>query len=227
MSALLADELPAVLDPLAVDAVDPAAFDPAARPLLDHAALGAAIFDAEPEVDEGLERAAPEQSGVGEIRSPATDRDRLEAQLRELQRKEAELRRAIAISDHPELADAIREVEGRAFRVARVEQRLAAPLSKGELKRRDQLAGRLDKARARRAELDEEIAKLELEIEPLGEARLVALRGEREAALLALLVVMNRHADAFTDAKLAEVDLVPELARWLPDLRAMAEAQIG
>ena len=45
-----------------------------------------------------------------EAREP--DRKKIEEQLGALKRKEAELRRALAIADHPALAEAIRALEG-------------------------------------------------------------------------------------------------------------------
>lgn len=173
----------------------------------------------------GDERAAPEKSGVGDIIAPPA-REKIEAQLRELQRKEAELRRALAVADHPDLGDAIREVEGRAFGVTRAELKLADPLSKSESKRRDTLEAKLAKAKTKRDDIELEIMRLEEELSPLGEARLATLREAREEALLKLLAAMNRHADAFAAADLDEVALVPDLARWLPELRALADSHL-
>ena len=186
-----------------------------------------ALEAAELEVPEthGDEREAPEKSGVGDIIAPPA-REKIEAQLRDLQRKEAELRRALAVADHPDLGDAIREVEGRAFGVTRAEQKLADPLSKSESKRRDTLEAKLAKAKTKRDDIELEIMRLEEELAPLGEARLAMLREAREEALLKLLAAMNRHADAFAAADLDEVALVPDLARWLPELRALADSHL-
>ena len=89
----------------------------------------------------------PDQSSGGEPSEPASvakpDRRKLEEQLESLKRKEFELRRALTIADHPVLADAIRELEGRAYAVARAEGKLAQGLSKAEERRRDTLEKKL------------------------------------------------------------------------------------
>lgn len=155
------------------------------------------------------------------------ERKRIAEQLAHLERKQAELRRALAIAEHPELADAIREIDGRAYGVARVEEKLAQPLSKSEERKRAKVEAKLEAARGKRAELDAAIAALESELAALSGERVDALRAQHDAALKALFAVLARHADAFEAAGLQMTALVPELERWLPTLRAMAEARVA
>lgn len=167
---------------------------------------------------------------AGEQEDPAAraqnERKRIEEQLAQLERKQAELRRALASAEHPELADAIREIEGRAYGVARAEERLANPLTKAEERQRAKLEAKLEAAKAKRAELDATIASLESELAALTDARLEGLRAQHEEALKALFAAMARHADAFEAAGLQMTTLVPELEKWLPELRAMAEKRV-
>ncbi len=159
--------------------------------------------------------------------APEGERRRIEEQLAALERKQAELRRALAMADHPQLADAIREIEGRAYAVGRAEARLAQPLSKSEERQRAKLESKLEAARAKRAEHDAQIASLEAELSTLTDERVARLRTDRDAALEVLFGLLARHADAFDAAGLQMAALVPELERWLPDLRAMAEARLA
>jgi uncharacterized protein YdcH (DUF465 family) len=157
--------------------------------------------------------------------SPEQERKRLAEQLQQLKRKEAELRRALAIADHPELTDAIRELEGKAYVVARAEEKLAQPLTGAEERKRERLEKKLAGLRSKREELDAAIAEVEGELAPLGDARLGALEAERTEALNGLFVVLARHAEGLESAGLQAASIIPELERWLPELRAMAEAK--
>lgn len=165
-------------------------------------------------------KAEPEPETAAE---PISERRRLQEQLEALERKQAELRRALAIADHPELADAIRVVEGRAYAITRAEAKMAQGLSKAEERRRDTLEKKLAAARAKRDELDQQIAELERELAPLGEERMRAFREERRAALEALVSALGQHDAAFAAAGLEVGALVPEVTKWTAELREIAE----
>jgi hypothetical protein len=151
------------------------------------------------------------------------DRKRLEEQLTALKRKELELRRALAIADHPELAEAIRRLEGRAFALTRVEAKIAQGLSKADDRRRDTLEKKLALLRDKRAELDAQIAELELEHENLVRERERALGAEQRAALHDLVLTLGEHAAALAAAGLDAGELVPEIGQRMPLIRALAE----
>ncbi len=168
----------------------------------------------------GAEGAAPEDDM--EARA-AAERRRIEEQLAQLEKKQAELRRALAIAHHPALSDAIREIEGRTYAVSRAEKRLEQPLSKSEERTRAKLEKKLEAAKKKRTEIEEAITGIEAELVALGEERLRGLTEERGEALRTLFVLIARHADAFEEAGLLVVELVPDLDRYLPELRAMAE----
>lgn len=153
------------------------------------------------------------------------ERKRIEEQLAMLEKKQAELRRALAIADHPELGEAIREIEGRIYRASKAQTKLENPLTKSEVRQRDKLAKKLETARAKRAELDQTIASLETELNALGEGRIEGLKAEHDAAVRALFATLARYAEAFESAGLQAANLIPELKAWLPTLRALAEAQ--
>src|SRR4051812_26892018 len=94
---------------------EPTLFDPTPAPQrkTDHA-----VETPEPAAEEAT--AAPSDDAPSTA-SPQTGRKRLAEQLEALKRKEAELRRALAVADHPELAEAIRSIEGRAFALSRAD----------------------------------------------------------------------------------------------------------
>lgn len=155
------------------------------------------------------------------------ERRRLAEQLDALKRKEFELRRALAAADHPEVADAIRAIEGRAYSVSRVESKLAQGFSKTEARRREVLEKKLVGLRAKRAELDEQIGALEAELGGLGADRLAAFEVERREALAQLMLTMATHDAALRAAKLDLSGLIPDLERWLPELEAIAQKVSG
>jgi chromosome segregation ATPase len=156
-----------------------------------------------------------------------SDRKRLAEQLSALKRKEFELRRALAAADHPELAEAIRLIEARAFGVARAETKLAQGFSKTEARRREVIEKKLGSLRAKRAELDTQIGTLETELAGLGSDRLASFGKERQEALLQLLIVLGAHETALHDAGLDPASLVPEIEDWLPELEALASKVSG
>ncbi len=176
----------------------------------------AAIADAEPSAHEA--EAAPSS----EAQSPL-DRKRLEEQLDALKRREGELRRALAIADHPELTDAVRLLEGAAYAVSRVENKMAQGLSKSEEKRRETTGKKLAQALEKRAELDAQIAEFEAELRKLGEERTAAFEAERREAMVQLISSLNTHNDAFAAAGIDPASLVPDLARLMPEVRSLAE----
>ncbi len=149
---------------------------------------------------------------------PASGRDRIQQQLEALKQREAELRRELAMADHPELADAIRSIEGRAYGVSRVEAKMAEGLSKSELRRKETLEKKLTTALERRAEIDAQITAIELELTPLGDARLSAFAVERTAALEALVALLGTHGPALANASLEISMLVPALSSWQAEI---------
>jgi hypothetical protein len=159
------------------------------------------------------------------------ERKRLAEQLDALKRKEFELRRALAAADHPEAAEAIRLIEGRAFAVSRAEAKLAQGFSKTEARRREVIEKKLGALRDKRAELDSQIGALETELGGLGADRLATFESERQAALEQLMIAMATHDAALRAAGLDPSTLVPEIAGWLPELDALAkkvsEAQVS
>lgn len=169
------------------------------------------------------EGTAPEADAKPDADGNSAERRQIEEQLAELERKQSELRRALAIANHPTLADAIREIEGRAYGVSRVETRLAEPLSKPEQRQRAKLEKKIQSLQDKRRALDAQIEELEAQLAPLTHERVDGLRAEHEDALRALFAVLATHSNALDEAGLQAASLVPELERWLPQLRSMAE----
>ena len=178
-----------------------------------------AVAEAAPAVEE----ASPSEPG----REPErVDRKRLEEQLEALKKKELELRRAIAIADHPDLAEAIRRLDGRAYALVRVETKIALGLSKAEERRKDGIEKKLEALREKRAELDTQIGALEQEHASLVRERESALSAEREAALHDLVLTLGEHAAALAAAGLDAADLVPEIGQRMDEIRALAETLV-
>jgi len=181
----------------------------------------------------GASEAALVEGGfAGEGESASTDgtpgeerptRKRLEEQLEALKRKESELRRALVIADHPELGDAIRLLQGRAYAIGRVEAKLALGLSKSEERRRDTLDKKLGSLRTKRSELDVQIGALESELHALGAERTAAFELERKEALRELLIALGTHEPALREAGIDAITLVPELGQWMPEIEGLAE----
>jgi len=192
----------------------PAKSEPAVNAASSEAAASGASGDV-PSSD------VPEAGQATEVSGP-TDRKRLAEQLDALKRKEFELRRALAAADHPELADAIRLLEGRAFSVSRVEAKIAQGFSKTEARRREVIEKKLGTLRDKRAELDSQIGALETELTGLGADRLTAFQREREGALQELLRALGTHEAALRAAGLDSARLVPEIEGWMPELEALA-----
>ena len=174
------------------------------------------------------EPAAPQEPAVASDGSqtaasqPEVDRKRLAEQLHALKRKEFELRRALAAAEHPQLAESIRLIEGRAFAVSRAEAKLAEGFSRSEARRRDVIEKKLVSLRAKRAELDSQIGALEAELGGLGSDRLATFGQERQQALQQLLLALGTHETSLRAAGLDPASLVPEIEGWLPELEALA-----
>ena len=154
-------------------------------------------------------------------------RKRLEEQLEALKRKETELRRALVIADHPELADAIRALQGRAYAIGRVEAKLAQGLSKAEERRRETLDKKLATLCAKRDELNTQIGALETELHALGAERTAAIELERKQALEQLLIALGTHEPSLRAAGIDASTLVPELNQWLPEIEGLAERLVA
>ena len=173
-----------------------------------------------------LPAAASEQASVDDA-SHKPDRRKLEEQLEALKRKELELRRALVIADHPALAEGIRVLEGRVFALTRSEERLAQGLSKSEARRKDVIEKKLASLHEKRAELDAQIATLDEELGALGAERQQAFEAERRDAIEQLLVALGTHEPALRQAGLDPIALVPELSRFLPDVKSLAESLVS
>ncbi len=171
------------------------------------------------------ERGEVTESHVGQVSAPVveatTDRERIQHQLQQLKQRESELRRELAIAEHPDLADAIRQIEGRAYGVGRVEAKMAEGLSKSELRKKETLEKKLLSAMEKRVELDQQIEALEAELAPLGEARTLAFQKERGEALLRLAGLLDEHAEAIASAKLDLDALIPALPAWREEIETL------
>jgi chromosome segregation ATPase len=181
----------------------------------------AAESDAEPE------SASSELAPGEEQETPRSDRKRLAEQLDALRKKEAELLRALAITDHPDLADAIRTIEARVYCVARADAKLAQGLSKSEARRQEVLTKKLTALREKRSELDTQITALEAESQELGSARLSDFERERQDALQELMVALATHDPALDAAGLDVRSLLPELGALMPELEGVARSVSG
>lgn len=170
------------------------------------------------------ETAAAEQDEPLAGEGPRVDRKRLAEQLDALRRKEAELMRALAVNDHPELADAIRSIEARVYCVTRAESKLAQGLSKSEARRQETITKKLASLREKRAELDAQIETLEAEHQELGAARMADFQKERQDALRDLMVALAQHDAALHTSGLDVQALLPELAPLMPELEAIARS---
>lgn len=166
---------------------------------------------------------AEEAASHADALSPAVDKRRLEEQLEALKRRELELRRAIAVADHPELADAIRLLEGRLYSLTRAEAKLSQGLSKSEERRKETLEKKVAALCEKRAELDAQIGELEGELHGLTLARTASLEKERDQALEALVATLGEHAGALSAKGLDVAVLVPEIGERMPQIRATAE----
>lgn len=211
----------------ATDAAPAADASPSAdaSPAADAAPSAGKAQSAESELLEPATAASGEPSEPASVAKP--DRRKLEEQLETLKRKEFELRRALTIADHPALTDAIRELEGRAYAITRAEAKLAQGLSKAEERRRDTLEKKLGSLREKRAELDTQIGELETELQALGAERGALFAAERRDALEQLLVVLGTHEPAFRGAGLDATSLVPEIARFLPEIESLAQRLVA
>jgi chromosome segregation ATPase len=167
---------------------------------------------------------APPTADLG---TPAVDKKRLEEQLEALKKKELELRRALAIASHPELADAIRLLDGRAYALTRVEGKIALGLSKSEERRKETLEKKLEALHTKSAELNAQIAELNAELDLLVKARSDALEGERQAALNELVAALGQHNAALSTAGLDVSELVPEIGQRMDQIRAAAEQLVA
>jgi hypothetical protein len=210
------DEAPPVVEQASVEAAPEAVAMPAAEAAEAEASTVSEPMESESSKSETAEAASePEPQG----------RDRIQQQLEQLKQREAELRRELAMADHPGLADAIRSIEGRAYGVTRVEAKMAAGLSKAEHRRKETLEKKLASALEKRAEIDTQIAALELELAPLGEARVSAFAVERAEALRTLADMLREHEASLSSAQVDILSLVPALGAWqseLAQLRANA-----
>jgi hypothetical protein len=200
---------------------EPTLFDQRAREPVSEPPVAEA--DAAPDEERvALASDSPDLAAVAVEPVVQNDRKRLEEQLDALKRKEFELRRALAVADHPGLADAIRAIEGKVFAVTRAEQKLAQGLSKSESRRRETIEKKLSALREKRAELDGQISALEGEHHGLGTDRLTTFESERRQALEQLLIALSTHEPALSSAGLEANGLVPEVERWLPEIETLA-----
>jgi hypothetical protein len=161
----------------------------------------------------------------------AAERRRLEAELAAIERRREEVARALIVNAHPELADPIRVLTGRLYAVARVEERMREPLSKGEVRKLESLGTKRESLHLRRAELDAkraeveaEIATVDHELAQLGELRTKGFERDRGAALEQLVVSLVQLGPTFDAAGVDPANLVDGLAVRMSDVKATAEA---
>jgi hypothetical protein len=147
---------------------------------------------------------------------------KLEEQLEALKRKEIELRRALVVADHPELAEAIRLLQGRTYALERSHEKLTLGLTKVELRRGETLQKKRAGLAEKRAELDAQIAELDAELLGLGVERQQGFEAAHRQALEELLIALGAHLGQVQAAGLEVTDLVPELKRWLPEIEQLA-----
>jgi hypothetical protein len=147
---------------------------------------------------------------------------KIEEQLEALKRKEAELRRALVIADHPDLAEAIRQLQGRTYALERSQEKLALGLNKAELRRRETLHKKRASLEEKRAELDAQIAELDAELAGLGVERQQGFEAEHRMALEELLRALDANLGQVQAASLDVTELLPELKRWLPEIERLA-----
>ncbi|MET0390398.1 MAG: hypothetical protein ABW321_30780 [Polyangiales bacterium] len=209
---------PAQLIPQPAAAATPAELD---EPASDRAHNAQDAHDAQPVDAQDTPVVADAADGESGKSGPA-DRKRLAEQLDALKRKESELRRALVVADHPELGDAVRAIQGRAYAVTRAEEQLAQGLSKSEARRRETIDKKLTSLREKRAELDTQITALEQEQESLGTDRLSTFQSERRQALEQLLIALGLHEPALQAVGVESSSLIPELSRWLPEIETIA-----
>jgi chaperonin cofactor prefoldin len=216
MPALEASHEPTLFDQR-TDLLSPANLQEAALPIeADAPAALVANADAAETAERAETTETPEESAQSE-------RKRLEQQLDALKRKESEIRRALAVADHPGLSEAIRVIEGRAYALAKADAKLAQGLSKGEARRREAIEKKLGTLREKRAEIDSQITELEAEFHGLGTERLAGFEAERREALEQLLIAVASNGAALSAAGLEAEQLVPDLARWLPEVTGLAK----
>jgi hypothetical protein len=152
---------------------------------------------------------------------------KLEGQLEALKRKEAELRRALVVAEHPELAEAIRLLQGRTYALERSEEKLALGLTKAELRRRETLQKKRASLDAKRAELDAQIEQLDGELQGLGVERQQGFEAEHRQGLEELMVALGTHLGEVQAAGLELTELLPDLKRWLPIIEQLAAQKVA
>jgi hypothetical protein len=147
---------------------------------------------------------------------------KIEEQLEALKRKEAELRRALVVAEHPELAEAIRLLQGRTYALERSQDKLALGLTKVEVRRRETLQKKRASLEGKRAELDAQIAELDGELLGLGVERQRGYEAQHRQALEELLLALGAHLGQVQAAGLEITELLPDLKRWLPEIERLA-----
>ncbi len=98
-----------------------------------------------------------------------------------------------------------------------LEERRKAPRDREE---------KLSQALEKRAELDTQIAEFRAELHALGEERTQAFEAERREGLMGLIASLSSHAAAFEAAGLDPASMVSDLARLMPEVRALAETLV-
>ncbi|HEY4120749.1 MAG TPA: hypothetical protein VGM56_22945 [Byssovorax sp.] len=182
-----------------------------------------------------VETAAPPVATEAE--QIAADKKRIHDQLEALKRRESELRRELAIADHPALRGALRTIERGAAGVAAVDARIAEGLSKAEERKREVLDKRHEAAVARRdevktkieelgaklGELEAKVVELDAERAALGEVRTTALELERRSALTVLAAALVEHGPAIAAVGLDLPALVPALDGYRADILSLTD----
>jgi len=187
-------------------------------------ALEATTIETDSELDEAQPAEPPSEAASADApEGERPTRRKIEEQLEALKRKEIELRRALVMADHPELADAIRLLQGRTYALERIDEKLGLGLTKAELRRKETLEKKVASLLEKRAELDAQITEVETELHGLGVERQQGFEAERQHALQELLVALGTHDVALRTVGIEATELVPELTRWLPEVETLAE----
>ncbi len=167
---------------------------------------------------------------VASVDEATSERRRLEAELAAIEKKREELARALIVNAHPELADPIRVLTGRLYAVARVEERMREPLSKGETrkleslgKKRESLLAKRAELDAKRAEVESEIGTVDHELSLLGDERTKGFGRERDEALEQLVVSLAQLGPVFDGAGVDPVRVVDGLEARMPEVKLAAE----
>lgn len=175
------------------------------------------------EADDG-EPPPAESASLDEL---TPDRRRIEEQLEALKRREFQLRRELAMADHPALAEAIRVLEGCVYSVSRADEKLAQGLTKSEQRRQETLGKKIASLTEKRDALDAQIEQLRQELSSQGQERMRGFETERREAMERLVAALGKHGGALQEADLEATELLPQIGAWMDEIRGVAEQLVA